>query len=469
MSVLEESIRIMTTQRKYTWAFLLPLFVAGCATYRVSPLPDKADLANSLTPQIMSKIGDERVLPKHTVKLAYGLDMTETAMLAVLRNPDLKVERSKQDVAAAEAFAAGLLPDPQLSGNLDHPTTAGYMNGYGAGLTFDLRAIFTHSAAVAIAREKQKSMNMGILWQEWQTIQQARSLYAQKYFAAQKLRLLQNTVALYEVQSAHAQRALKSGDATLDQAGSALVALMDARGQRDAQQRALLDIDHKLDALLDLSSDVDVPLQSLSNPSMPTNDDVYAALVQLPQHRPDLIALQAAYASQEEQLYKAVLEQFPDISIGFNTGRDTSGVHSIGPAVSLGLPIFNGSRGQIAVAKATRAELRQQYQARLDQAHSDALTLWRQTQLIARQIKNVQKAIPRLQSLAKRAGHAYSAGDFPAQTYVAVESGLLTKKMEYLDLRQALWTNRIALDTLLAWPPDFIAVRNQEREKIHAH
>ena len=445
-------------------------FLSGCATYKPLPLPDKADLANSLTPQIMSKISDAPNLPQHTVKLSYGLDMTETATLAVLRNPDLKVARSKRNVAAAEAFAAGLLPDPQLSANLDHPTTAGYMNGYGAGLTFDLRAFFTRSTLKAIARDKQASLNMDILWQEWQTIQQARSLYAEKFFATQKLKLLQNTVNLYATQSAHAQKALTSGDATLDQAGSALVALMDARGQRDTQQRALLDIDHKLDALLDLSSDVNVPLQNLGNPAMPTNDDVYAALALLPKHRPDLIALRAAYDSQEESLYKAVLEQFPDISIGFNAARDTSGVHSIGPSVSLGLPIFNGSRGQIVVAKATRAELRQQYQARLDQAHSDALTLWRQTQLIARQIRDVKKAIPRLQSLAARAGQAYRAGDFPAQTYVAVESGLLTKKMEYLDLRQALWTNRIALDTLLAWPPDFIAVRNQERMKFeNAH
>ncbi|MDE2337444.1 MAG: TolC family protein [Alphaproteobacteria bacterium] len=396
--------------------------------------------------------------------------MTDTAILAVLRNPDLKAARRKRDVAAAEAFAAGLLPDPQLSANLDHPTTAGYMNGYGAGLTLDLRSFFTHATAKAIARDRQASLNMDILWQEWQTIQQARSLYAEKYFAMEKLRLLQNTVNLYAIQSKHAQKALKAGDATLDQAGSALVALMDARGGRDTQQRALLDINHKLDALLDLSSDTDVPLRSLGNPAMPTDDDVYAALALLPQRRPDLIALQTAYASQEETLYKAVLEQFPDISVGFNAARDTSGVHSIGPAVSLNLPVFNGSRGQIAVAKATRAELRQEYQARLDQAHSDALTLWRQTQLIARQIKAVQKSIPQLQSLAASAGHAYNAGDFPAQTYVAVESGLLKKKMEYLGLQQALWTNRIALDALLAWPPDFIAARNQERMDFkHAH
>ncbi|MBU6474909.1 MAG: TolC family protein [Alphaproteobacteria bacterium] len=396
--------------------------------------------------------------------------MTDTAILAVLRNPDLKAARRKRDVAAAEAFAAGLLPDPQLSANLDHPTTAGYMNGYGAGLTLDLRSFFTDATAKAIARDRQASLNMDILWQEWQTIQQARSLYAEKYFAMEKLRLLQNTVNLYAIQSKHAQKALKAGDATLDQAGSALVALMDARGGRDTQQRALLDINHKLDALLDLSSDTDVPLRSLGNPAMPTDDDVYAALALLPQRRPDLIALQTAYASQEETLYKAVLEQFPDISVGFNAARDTSGVHSIGPAVSLNLPVFNGSRGQIAVAKATRAELRQEYQARLDQAHSDALTLWRQTQLIARQIKAVQKSIPQLQSLAASAGHAYNAGDFPAQTYVAVESGLLKKKMEYLGLQQALWTNRIALDALLAWPPDFIAARNQERMDFkHAH
>jgi outer membrane protein TolC len=41
--------------------------------------------------------------------------MDDIATIAVLHNPDLKAARAKVGVARAQAFAAGLLPDPQLS------------------------------------------------------------------------------------------------------------------------------------------------------------------------------------------------------------------------------------------------------------------------------------------------------------------------------------------------------------------
>ncbi len=39
----------------------------------------------------------------------------ELAILAVLANPDLKAARAKAKVSSAQAFAAGLLPDPSLN------------------------------------------------------------------------------------------------------------------------------------------------------------------------------------------------------------------------------------------------------------------------------------------------------------------------------------------------------------------
>jgi hypothetical protein len=41
--------------------------------------------------------------------------MDEVAMIAVVNNPDLKATRDQVGVAEAQAFAAGLLPNPQFS------------------------------------------------------------------------------------------------------------------------------------------------------------------------------------------------------------------------------------------------------------------------------------------------------------------------------------------------------------------
>ena len=60
--------------------------------------------------------------------------------------------------------------------------------------------------------------------------------------------------------------------------------------------------------------------------------------------------------------------------------------------------------------------------------------------------------MPKLEAMADKARKPYADGAFPALSYLTLQSSLLSKKMEYLDLQQALWTNRIGLDTLLAWP-----------------
>lgn len=409
------------------------------------PLSDKPDLVMSLD-QVVENV------PPGTVNVSDGVDMTEIATIAASINPDLRAVRMKRNVARAEAFSAGLLPDPQLAATLDHPTTSGFINGYNIGPTFDVRSLFTRPVEKAAAENKALGVDMDILWQEWQVIQKARTLYVEKYFGAQKLSLLKQMTELDKQHQLRSQKSLSKGDATLEQASADLTSLMDAEGQMRTQQRASLQTDYELNALLGLAPGVAVPIRPPGLPAQASDAAMRAALDTVADHRPDLKALRAAYKSQEATLYAAVLRQFPSISVGFNTARDTSNVHTAGLGVTLDLPIFNGSRGDIAVQSATREQLHAEYQARLDQTHADIATLWRQTEMIRRQLGELQAQLPRLEAMAEKARKPYASGDFPALSYITLQSSLLSKKMEYIDLQQALWTNRIGLDTLLAWP-----------------
>jgi len=428
-----------------TALFLISL--TGCASYHPLPLPEQPDLAAGITPDLVKG-------SPYPINLADGIDMTEAAIIAVLHNPELKAQRIKKKVAQAQVFAAGLLPDPQFSVSLDHPTdsAAGLSNAYAAGLALDVRSLLTRSTAKAAAEDMAQSAGMDILWQEWQVIQQARSLYAQKYFSTEKLNLLNQIAGLYAHQEDRSKKALASGDTTLEQVGNDMTALMDAQSQTRQEERSLLQTNHDLDSLLGLSPSVAIMPEKLSDPPMPDDDTVHKALETITKRRPDLVALQAVYQSQEETLYKAVLEQFPSISIGFNRARDTSDVHTTGLSVTIDLPIFNRNRGEIAVQSATRDQLRQEYQARLDQTHAEAQALWQQTKLLVTQINDLHIQIPQLETMADKARKSYDKGDFSALSYIAVQNGLLAKKLEFLGLQQSLWTNRIAMDTLLAWP-----------------
>src|SRR6185437_13161862 len=115
--------------------------MAGCATYHPLPLGSghgPNSVADVTVPVASMPTAALRAYPFDP---ANGLDVTEVAMLAVANDPQLEVERDKAGVAHAQAFAAGLLPDPQLNYEHDRPAAdspPGTTTAYTAGLTFDL-------------------------------------------------------------------------------------------------------------------------------------------------------------------------------------------------------------------------------------------------------------------------------------------------------------------------------------------
>jgi outer membrane protein TolC len=192
-----------------------------------------------------------------------------------------------------------------------------------------------------------------------------------------------------------------------------------------------------------------VPLQPLALPPIPDRAALEAALARVAQLRPDLRALQFGYQSQEQNLRKAVLTQFPTLSLGVGTANDTTNVHTLSLGATLNLPLFDRNQGDIAVQGATREQLRAEYQARLDQATGDAFRIWTEMQQLGRAIADIESRLPDLQVAADNAERAYLAGDLPALTYVTLQSAVLNRQSEISDLRQSLWSDAIALSSVI--------------------
>src|ERR1700761_7750262 len=87
--------------------------LAGCATYEAQPLtPAPAAPATLADLHVDAASLPFPALAAHRFDPSDGLDIVETAMLAVANNPDLKLARDDAAIAHAQAYAAGLLPDP---------------------------------------------------------------------------------------------------------------------------------------------------------------------------------------------------------------------------------------------------------------------------------------------------------------------------------------------------------------------
>src|SRR5262249_25017695 len=112
------------------------LGLAGCIHYSPDPLPENVDLAAALPIQITGP-----------------LNMDAVGTIAVLNNPDLRSQRAKSKIGEAQAFAAGILPNPQLTAELVEPTNQGDVggSGYTFGLAYDIQNLWVQPAKVAAA------------------------------------------------------------------------------------------------------------------------------------------------------------------------------------------------------------------------------------------------------------------------------------------------------------------------------
>jgi outer membrane protein TolC len=231
-----------------------------------------------------------------------------------------------------------------------------------------------------------------------------------------------------------------------------LVALLDADEQIRDLERDANATDHELDALLGLAPTAKLHLVGAADESLPDHVAIDPALAHLAERRPDLRALRAGYESGDQHLRQAILAQFPTLQVGVTRDRGTDKTRSIGIGITLGLPLLNRNRGNIAVQEATREQLRREYQARLDAAYGEVDQLRHEATLLAQQLRTLNARLPELEAVTGRARSAFDAGNLDAATYVALEESLRTEREEEIKLEQTLAMSRVGLDTLLGLP-----------------
>lgn len=415
--------------------------LSGCSSYQAKPLPKTDGLVRSV-----SEIG-----PSNTFK-APVLSMKDVQFLTLINNPHLRDVRKSQAVAGAQLYAAGLLPDPQISTNYDVPqsTAPGLVNAWGIGAAYNILPLITRQARINSAQHQRDKIAQDILWQEWQTVQKSKTLYIQAALLSQQIELVEKSLLLFQQRYQKSNRALQQGNITLDVTSTDLTAVVDTASKLNQLLQSYHAVKYDLHKLLGLAPEAPLVLGTLPS-KMPvfTTDDIKLRLKKVAEVRPDLKALKLGYFSQESKVRAAILAQFPSISIGFTHASDTGSTVTNGLGLSINLPIFSGNKGVIAQQRATRALLRQQYQTQLGQTRQDVAKLVDRQQLILKQQKILANYVPILQSISTKASSAYQRGEFDALTFLNFENTLISKKLEQLTLIQNQWQTHIAIETLL--------------------
>ena len=438
----------------FVLTFLMILY-AGCTSYRRMPL-DTAAVDRGLNPPSMEALRVEARALKHPILKPLeiddqnGLNPDEAAIIAVLANPQLKAERDKRGVAVAQLYQAGILPNPQFSGSLDFPmagSTQGTVTAFGLGFSYDIYSLIIRNAQIDAAKAHASSVDLQVAWQEWQLAESAK-LHTYRLF------LLQKQLAIGRDE----EKGLKENLAAVEQAVRlgylTIIDLSAARASLEKVHLSVIGIEQNLkqerlalnlslgfppERVVQLQQEIELPASS-NVPSIARLAD------QLADRRLDLVALKMGYASQEDQVRAAVLGQFPKISLGFAEARDNTNVISSGLTVGISLPIFDRNQGNIAIERATRQQLFDEYIRRLFDARSNIATSHTNMELIQRQINATQQYLPTLKNLVQRYYQALLEGNADVLTYYNARNELIAKRIALLTLQQQMVDQFIALE-----------------------
>jgi len=450
-------VRLVPRLRDPRRACLLGVAVAfaGCATYTPEPITDEK-VSDVLQPPditvLRARATDLGVAVAAPLSLDWreGLTPDSAATLAVLLNPTLRAERDRRGLARAQVLQAGILPNPQIGFGMDFPygaNSSGEKIAYGLDVSWDVTDLIARDATVNAAKAAAAQVDLEVAWSEWQAAEAAK-LAVYDLLALREQRALQGDATdRLRANVELLRRALDNREATLPELSAAEASLREAEiaivetdGETQLQEL-------RLKRALGLPPDESVELmQGLSLPPAPALPQQKDLLANLQRRRLDLVALRRGYESQEETLRAAVLSQFPRINLGFSQGRDSGDFYTLGFGVTVDLPLFDRNQGRIAIERATRRQLFDEYVDRVAQARADFADAAAAQRSIANRIAAVDAALPALERLVDVYRSAVQGGSVDVLSFRQAEVDLTNKRVERIQLRREQADQAIALE-----------------------
>jgi len=370
---------------------LLVLFaaLAGCAAPDVDPAPDYQEASRLVAersgwdPAWEAPMADDTTTWDGISPLAASQAVT----VALHNNRGLRSELEGIAGAKADLAQAGLLPNPSLSATL-LSTVDGPANAFGIAQELAqlwLRPPQTDAAAAALRAAVQTVGDHAL-----RLAADVRNAHARVVHAQRGVELLQANADVIQRALDVAQRRLEAGEGTQLDVNRLREELLSAQADLQTQQLQLLTTRRDLLALLG-RADAPAEWQAVADPRLQdaglsalTEAD---AMARATSQRLDVQAARSVYEQRRHELSAASRGAIPDVSLGYEYGKDQDDLRSHGFDISVELPIFDTN--SVAEAKAAAdvrgaaADAEQVLQTAINQTRSAFLTLQTNAHLTA--------------------------------------------------------------------------------------
>jgi len=371
----------------------------------------------------------------------------ETAVAAALAgNRDLRAQVEGVARSRAELVQAGLLPNPVLSLSLGFPI-AGADGGttIGASLVQNLASILATGRRKDAAAADLEQVVLKLSDSAIQIAAQARILHSHVVFADSAAAFAEENAKLVQQSFDVTQRRMDAGEASRLDLNRVRVLLLQAqvdasqlRAEADSARRELLltmgipDADAAFAVAEAISESVDLP-------------DEPTVIAMAVSQRLDVAAADAGAQAAARRAGFAERSRF-DIEAGADYERDEDGRDTLGPALSVPIPIFDTGDARIAAAGAEARAAAHEAAAARQHAIGQARTAWVRARADAQAAETFRAHIVQLADenleLARR---AYDAGEEDLTVLLETQRSRIASKLELLKLRERAHRSRIEL------------------------
>lgn len=352
------------------------------------------------------------------------LSSAQVASLAVMLQPELKRRRAEAGISESQVIAAGLMPNPTLDAKAYFP--GGGPSGE-ASLFVDITDLLAHRGP---RREAARLRRDQVQWQiadaEWRSAHAARRSWIAVAQAEARLKLAQEQAALAERTATLLERGRANGNVTDLDVIQASVQTGLAHQEVVSRQTDVLLARTTLNHDLGLPPGFVLPIGDLAMASdLAPVGDPNAVVADLPDRRPDLIALIVAYDVNEAELRGAYRKWIPGITLGpsvlFGDSTTTGGV-----ALGIELPLFNYGQAEIAAGKAGRTLARAALNSALATAWSEASLAAQREHAQQTRLDTWKKDIaPLLEREISLLMHAAEAGEIDPSRLILAQDRLI--------------------------------------------
>ncbi|MCA9072039.1 MAG: TolC family protein, partial [Planctomycetaceae bacterium] len=339
------------------------------------------------------------------VSLEDGVTADEAVMVALWNNPAFQELLAGLELSRAQVFNAGLLPDPVLQVFYPIGPKQLEMTLFQGFTALWLRPVQKRAAERDLDQLANQLVQNGL-----DVIRDTRLAHADWLMAQQQLEVAIKNRDLRKELYRLAERRQEAGAISELEAVAPLLEELNAESD---MARLRGDVEATRARLLFLMG-----LPETGQPLMPVGEDAY--LVEVPpandlvtealQSRPDLLAARYAMDAALERIELQKRQFITLDGIADANGRGTKGFE-IGPGTRFSIPIFNGNKGNIAIAEAQYQIAARRYFTVENQVRQDVLTAHARLQQASNNLKIVEsKILPATRTASELARKNFEGG-----------------------------------------------------------